>query len=187
LAIARRGAELLDEKYRALLRERLRLRPLVAVARGDWDEQAREAERWLLRTALLGGERPLHLFRTLAGPTAHVEVAWHRILGVSCPTEARLTSSPKPEQSPPSAGAAVICAAQAHRRALDAAVRLAVLQGALTRIETELRATALRRNAIERRWIPAHEAALAALEMTLEELEREDGARVRLLTAAERP
>ena len=60
-----------------------------------------------------------------------------------------------------------------------AAARLAVADGALRRIEVELRATVLRRNAIERRWIPAHADTLAALELTLEEHEREDGARVR--------
>jgi vacuolar-type H+-ATPase subunit D/Vma8 len=32
----------------------------------------------------------------------------------------------------------------------------------------------LRRNAIERRWIPAHADTLAALELALEEHERED-------------
>jgi V/A-type H+-transporting ATPase subunit D len=54
-----------------------------------------------------------------------------------------------------------------------------VLDGALQRIDAELRAASLRRNAVQHRWIPAHEEALAALELTLEELEREDGVRVR--------
>ena len=58
-------------------------------------------------------------------------------------------------------------------------MRLATLAGALERVEAGLHGTALRRNAIQRRWIPAHEGALADLELTLEELEREDGARVR--------
>ncbi len=47
-----------------------------------------------------------------------------------------------------------------------------------------LRATTLRRNAIERRWIPAHEVAAAELALGLDELEREDGTRVRWATGA---
>ncbi len=40
---------------------------------------------------------------------------------------------------------------------------------------------ARRARAIERRWIPRHEAALAALELGLEETEREEAVRLRLL------
>jgi vacuolar-type H+-ATPase subunit D/Vma8 len=57
-----------------------------------------------------------------------------------------------------------------------------VTDGALRRIDAELRATRLRRNAIQRTWIPAHEEALRSLELTLEEQEREDGSRLRRVT-----
>jgi V/A-type H+-transporting ATPase subunit D len=79
-------------------------------------------------------------------------------------------------------GAALLSAADAHRAAVQAALRVAVAEGALRRIDAELGATRLRRNAIQRTWIPAHEEALRALELALEELEREDGARLRRVT-----
>lgn len=180
LAVAERGAELLDEKHRALARERRRLEPEVAAARADWERLAREAERWLARAVTLGGERQLALARAVPA-AAGVTVRWHSIIGVRCPVEAVVVpvAAPEGELSASGGSAALLAAAAAHRRALAAAARLAVADGALRRIEVELRATALRRNAIERRWIPAHAAALATLELTLEELEREDGARVR--------
>ena len=180
LAVAQRGAELLDEKQRALARERRRLEPEVAAARADWEHGAREAERWLARAATLGGERQLALARSVPG-AADLTVRWHSIIGVTCPVEAVVVppAPPEGELSASGGSAALLEATAAHRRALAAAVRLAVAEGALRRIEIELRATALRRNAIERRWIPAHADALAALELTLEELEREDAARVR--------
>ena len=137
-----------------------------------------------MRAAMLGGERQLDIARAGAGEPADVSVRWRTILGVTCPADAAGDSATGAELSALGGTAALLSAADAHRRALDAAAQLGVAEGALERIEAELRATALRRNAIERRWIPAHEAALAALEMTLEELEREDGARVRRLTAA---
>lgn len=178
LAVARRGAELLDEKQRALMRERRRLEPLVDAARRDWEQLARAAELWLTRAAVLGGQQQLELART-ASEAADVTVRWRAILGVSCPVDGEITAPAPVELSARGGNAALLSAADAHRRALGAAVRLAVLEGALRRVQLELHATTLRRNAIEHRWIPAHEDALAVLELTLEELEREDGVRAR--------
>jgi V/A-type H+-transporting ATPase subunit D len=181
LAIARRGAELLDDKYRALLREQRRLQPLATAARAEWERDAQDAERWLVRAAVLGGRRALTA--ATAAPL-DVSVRWRTILGVACPVESAVAPFEPPDVSGRGGGAALVSAAVAHRRATEAAIRLAVAEGALRRVDAELRATVLRRNAIERRWIPAHEAALAQLELTLEELEREEGARVRWLTQA---
>lgn len=181
LAVARRGAELLDEKQRALTRERRRLEPLVRDRRRDWDRLAREAERWLTRAAVLGGQPQLALARTATEP-ARLTVRWRAILGVACPVDADVAAPVRADLSARGGNAALLSAADAHRRALEAAVELAVVKGALRRVEVELHATMLRRNAIAHRWIPAHEDALAALELTLEELEREDGVRVRWVT-----
>ena len=89
---------------------------------------------------------------------------WRAILGVACPVEADVTA-PAPARA---LGAwrerrAAVGGRRAPGRPLRAAVELAVLEGALRRVEAELHATTLRRNAIEHRWIPAHEQALAAL------------------------
>ena len=183
LAVARRGAGLLDEKHRALVRERGRLEPLVAQARDEWAQRARDAERWLARAVVLGGERQLEVADSGALPPAKVQVRWGTVLGVTCPADARVATHEDPGLSTRGGGSALLCAAAAHRRALEAAAGVAAAEGALRRVDAELRATALRRNAIERRWIPAHEAALAALDLELEEAEREEGVRVRWATS----
>ena len=187
LEVARRGAELLQEKQRALLRERGRLEPLLAQARNEWEQGAREAERWLARAAMLGGERPLDFVPAPSGGLAQVTVSWRTILGVRCPEDAQLQLPSVRELVPAGASAALYCAAAAHRRALEAAVHVSVLESALERIQTDLRATTLRRVAIDRRWIPAHERALAELELGLDEAEREDSARVRQITGGGLP
>jgi V/A-type H+-transporting ATPase subunit D len=178
LEVSRRGAELLDEKFRALARERAQLEPVASAARSDWERCAREAERWLARAAMMGSERQIALSAAAARP-AQVTVRWRAILGVTCPSEASVAPQREEELMELGGSAALLSAAMAHRRALEAALQVAVAEGALRRIDAELHATRLRRNAIERNWIPAHEGALRALELTLEELEREDGARLR--------
>ena len=100
LAVARRGAELLAEKQRALLRERARLEPLLAQARSDWEQRAREAEPWLARAAMLGGERQLDF---VPSALAEVTVGWRTILGVRCPADPRVELPPERELVPTSA------------------------------------------------------------------------------------
>ena len=142
--------------------------------------RARSRARALTRAAMLGGERQIEIARrSAADDPADVTVRWRAILGVTCPADGEVSPRTPPDLSALGGSAALLTAAHVHRRALEAAVRLAVLAGALGRVDDELHATALRRNAVERRWIPAHETALADLELALEELEREDGTRVR--------
>jgi V/A-type H+-transporting ATPase subunit D len=180
LDVARRGAELLDDKFRALLRERARLDLAAAQTRADWERCARAAEHRMIRAAVMSGERELALAAAGVEPV-EVVVRWRNVLGVSWPSDGGLVGPPDP-QALAGGGAALLSAAAAHRRALEAGLQAAVADGALRRIDAELRATRLRRNAIRHTWIPAHEEALRALDLTLEEVEREDGARLRRVT-----
>lgn len=176
LAVARRGAELLEEKQRALARERTRLEPLIVQARERWERAAGTAQIALTRAAMLGGERSL---QRAAVPPAAVTVRWQAVLGVRCPRHAQMDAASAPARPPAGASAALQLAVAAQREALEAAVAFAAARRAFELLDAALRATALRRAAIERRWIPAHEAALAALELALDERELEDAARVR--------
>jgi vacuolar-type H+-ATPase subunit D/Vma8 len=70
-------------------------------------------------------------------------------------------------------------AADAHRRALAAAVQHAAISRAVAMLAAELTHTRTRQRAIDNRWIPQLENALRILEMQLDELDREENVRVR--------
>jgi V/A-type H+-transporting ATPase subunit D len=76
-------------------------------------------------------------------------------------------------------GAALVAVRESHRRALEAAVRQAVVEAALRVLEAEERATRRRLRALEDRWIPRLERALADVQLTLQEEEHADGIRLR--------
>ncbi|HXV33918.1 MAG TPA: V-type ATP synthase subunit D [Gaiellaceae bacterium] len=174
---ARRGGEVLDQKRQALLREEARLRGEVGRAEAEWRERAAEAAVWLQRAAVLGGERALGLASFYSGGTAEVELVWRNTLGVRHPAEARLSAA---APAPPFLGTpALVPAAAAHRRALEAAARLGAVSASHRRVAAELDLTARRLRTIERRWLPDHEEALQELELRLDEDEREELARVR--------
>lgn len=179
LEVAERGHEVLDQKRQALLREEGRSRARLLRAERDWDESAAEARRWLVRAALLGGERSVGLARFYAGDDARVEVTWRNTLGVVHPAEAVL-APPLARRTDAFVGtSALVQCAEAHRRALEAAAAFAVAQRSHERVAAELGRTIRRLQAIERRWLPHHRQALESLELRLDEEEREEAVRLR--------
>ena len=177
LAVAQRGADLLDRKHRILLAETARLRDAAARTTAEWDRCCADAERWLLRASMLGGERAIRL--GAAGSAAEVTIRYAVTMGVRHPDGADGVTC----QIPASAswdGPALAAAREAHGRALEAAVRHAAAAGALRAVEAEALATRYRLRAVKNRWIPRLEQALADVTLALEEQELADSARLRL-------
>jgi len=128
---------------------------------------------------VLSGARRLRLAAFYGGGRADVQVQYRNLLGVTLPDGARIDFTEPVDLVPLGATLPLALAAGVHRRALEAAARYACAREAHRRVSEETRSTARRLRAIERRWIPRHEEALARLELTLDELEREDSGRVR--------
>ncbi len=175
LAAARRGADLLDRKLRILQLELGELRAAADQTGAQWRRLSAEADRALLIASLLGGQRSIRL--ATASGYAQVEVDYAVTIGVRHPAQGRCTP---PAGPPPWAGQAVEQARQAHQAALDAAVRHAVAAQAARVIDAETLATRYRLRAIRDRLLPSLEQARAEVALAIDELERADGARLRM-------
>lgn len=126
---------------------------------------------------MLGGERAVRL--AADGQLAAVTIPYHMTMGVRHPASpACLIPAPVTWDGPALTGTR-----QAHAAALTAAVRHAVAAETLRVIEAELLVTRYRLRAIEERWIPRLEQALAGVTLALEEQELADAVRLRLATA----
>jgi V/A-type H+-transporting ATPase subunit D len=182
LQVAERGLDLLDRKLRILRREHERLALLTQRTGDRWEQACREAETWLLRAALLGGQRALRL--SAASPAAEVTIAWRDTMGLRYPAEA--TCDLATEASPPLPGTAALApATAAYRAALAAAVQHAAATAALEIVADEIAATSQRLRAIQDRWIPRLQATLAEVELALDESEQADAARLRRAAATQ--
>ena len=177
LQVARRGADLLDRKLQILQAELGRRRADAALTAAEWDRCCADAQRWLLRAAMLGGQRAVRL--AADGQAADVTISCDVTMGVRHPggTTCRI---PVPATWD---GPALAATRQAHGAALSAAVRHAAAAEALRVIEAEALATRYRLRAVRDRWIPRLEQALAEVTFALEEQELADAARLRLATA----
>jgi V/A-type H+-transporting ATPase subunit D len=177
LACAARAADLLEQKERVLRREQRRLDVLVGQTRAAWESSCAEAMQWAARTAVLRGRRAIALAGVPA--PARAELRWRNSMGAYYPAEAACRLPPARSPSELAGTAALAATEDAHRRALGCAVEHAATQRAVAEVARELRATQRRLRMLEHEWIPALESAMRALDVALEERERDDIARAR--------
>jgi V/A-type H+/Na+-transporting ATPase subunit D len=173
LETARRGVGLLDRKLRILQGELARGRAAATQTAARWESCQADADRWLLRAALLNGQRAIRL----AGGTqpADVTVTYTTVMGIRYPAQAGCVIPAAATWD----GPVLAQARLAHRAALEAAVQHAAAAAALRILEDETAVTRYRLRAVRDRWIPHLEQALAEVTFEIEELERADAARLR--------
>ncbi len=177
LTVAERGTRLLRQKLTLLTDLTQRLRTQHDAAAHDWQSVDRQARRWLLRAAMLGGERALRL--ATGGEPLTVEQHWTTTMGVRYPVQPTVRVA-----QPPASGTAIGRAQRLYADAAVAAARYAAALAALGAVEAETTATRRQLRALERHWIPRLGAALAATQLQLAEAEAADAVHRRRAAAA---
>jgi len=181
LDIAHRGAELLDRKRQALLAEQGRVRTEVEQARRDWHDAAAWVGRWTLRAGIVDGAMRLELLSRHVQTRSSVELSWTNLMGAQIPRAETIDVPAPPSVSALGGSSSAVLLAQSGSEALRAAARYAVAVRADAELTAELTRTGRRLRALRERWIPQHERALAALDLALDEAQREQAVRVRWL------
>jgi V/A-type H+/Na+-transporting ATPase subunit D len=181
LEVAHRGAELLDRKRQVLLGEQARVRAEAERARRDWNEAAAQVEIWSSRAGIVDGAGRLELLARHVQDRASLEVSWLNFMGARIPRADQVYVPEAPAVSALGGSSASVLLARACREATGAAARYAIAKRAEAELSAELGRAARRLRALRERWIPQHEQALAALELSLDESQREQAIRVRWL------
>ncbi|MCH0566674.1 MULTISPECIES: V-type ATP synthase subunit D [unclassified Streptomyces] len=177
LDAAARGADLLDRKLRIL---RARHEELLRAERDGaqrWRQQLREAETWLRRGLLLGGEDALDV--PGAGQRAAVDVSWTSTMGVRHPASAVCAVPERDPDAPAPANTALARAESAYAEAVRAAAQYGAARAAARALGEEVLTTRRRTRALRRQWIPRLEDALCRTDALLEQAEHEDAVRRR--------
>lgn len=174
--VARRGSYLLERKLRILLAEEQDYALRAGRTRGDWERAAAELDVWMLRSAVLSGERGVRL--ATDGADATIEIDWRLTMGVRYPASATSVLPEEPGRFSPD-NTALLHAAAASREAVRAAVDHAVATSALAAITAEIASTRRQLRALERRWIPRLEQARSRLLIQLDDLEHDEHVRLR--------
>ncbi|MFD8723001.1 V-type ATP synthase subunit D [Streptomyces sp. NPDC059629] len=181
LATALRGADLLERKLRLLL-DRERVARRAAQEAGEvWRQRLAEADTWLVRGVLLGGEAAL----AEAVPTdrAGVDITWAALMGVRHPATVSWTDPVRSPEEPTPPNSALAHAETAYRAAVRAAAEHTVHRAAADLLAAEAVRTRQRVRALRRHWIPRLRYELTAVELALEEGEHEEAVRRRWAAA----
>jgi len=183
LGLARHAVDLLHSKEQALQRERARLEVHADRARDAWEHTAQEAATWLQRARAMGATDELAVIAAEGAQPAAIVIDWQASMGITYPGDVQCTPAVQQDLT---GSAALVPTMQAHHRALDAAATHAATRTALDRLDAELATTRRRRRAIGDRLIPRLEDELRALELDLDEQDREEALRVRLASNQQR-
>ncbi len=187
LELARQGQQLLEEKRDALLREFYReveivyasydeLEAVAASARFALDEATVRLGSVVVGAAASGG----------SGRDVRVELLPVTVMGVAVPAVAPVDlvrSRPERGRALQASGPSIELAAQRFEEELTVAIRLATMEARVRRLAREIRRTRSRVSALRTRIIPGLETETRAIELALEQREREDRFRLKRVKA----
>lgn len=177
VGLAHHAASRLDQKLRILRTEQAAFALRLQRTGPAWEQACVEAETWLLRAALLGGQEGV---RPPAGLLlAEVRIALTAAMGTTYPAHGTCVLPDPDPRLADMASAALVEAIAAHRWALESAVQHAVASAAKRAIDTEVVATRQRLRGVHDRWVPRLEAAISELRFALDEAEHAEGIRLR--------
>jgi V/A-type H+-transporting ATPase subunit D len=181
LVFVRQGSEILDRKREVLANELVQL----AHDAEEMEEQVSyaldAAYRALERAKLTMGREHVEWAALAVNKTVEVQLKFHGVMGVPVP---QVTARGAPPEMPYSMGdttAALDEASAAFREVLSRIPELSMLETAVWRLAGELQKTQRRVNALEFIFIPDYEETINFIESTLEEREREETFRLKLL------
>ena len=181
LRFAREGYEILDRKREVLTTE------LISLAHdaGQLQEQVwalqTEAYRALEKAQLTMGREHLEWAALAANKTVEVKIHFRGIMGVPVPLIQATGSPPGMLYSLGDTSATLDEASAAFKKVLLLLPELSRLVTTVFRLARELRKTQRRVNALQYIFIPEYEETVAFIISTLEEREREDTFRLKLL------
>ncbi|MCM2579748.1 V-type ATP synthase subunit D [Streptomyces meridianus] len=178
LDTALRGAGLLERKLHILHADHRRLLRAAEDASRTWEERVSEAETWLRRAVVLGGERSLEAAQDGVGP-AVVAVGRSATMGVRHPSGFSCTVPERAAGTAVYGNTALVHAEGAYREVLRAAGEYAAARSAARAVGDAVLSTRRRVRALRRHWIPRLEQALERVDLALEQAEHEDVVRRR--------
>jgi V/A-type H+-transporting ATPase subunit D len=181
LKFVRQGYEILDRKREVLANELIQLAHDAEELEEQMAEALGAAYQALERAKLTMGREHVEWATLAVNKTVEVQLKFHGVMGVPIP---QVEASGAPPEMPYSMGdttAALDEASAAFREVLARIPELSRLETAVWRLAGELRKTQRRVNALQYIFIPDYEETIDYIESTLEEREREDIFRLKLL------
>jgi V/A-type H+-transporting ATPase subunit D len=188
LQFAREGYKILDQKRVVLAKELVRLANDAEALERDMEKLSAEAYRALEKARMSMGSEHVEWAALAMNKTVDVQLKYRGVMGIAIPL---IEASGKPLEMSYSLGdttATLDEASALFREVLGRVPELSRLVTSVWRLAIELRKTQRRVNALQYIFIPDYEATITFIQSSLEEREREETFRLKLLkTRTEKP
>lgn len=184
ISLASQGRDLLEQKRTALLKEFLRMAD-TAMERSDALQFAATNARYALaRSDTIAGTEAVRSAALASRTELPLQVTTARIMGVKVPhIEQKRVSRSMLDRGFAITGTSITIdeAASAFESEVEAIIELAEMELRLTRLAEEIQRTSRRLNALEHFLIPRLKAECEFIQMVLDERERADHFRLKLV------
>lgn len=184
IALAKQGRELLEQKRAALLKEFLQTADTAVVRSDALQDAAADASQTLARAESIAGAEVIRSAALASRAELSLEVTAASVMGVKVPRieQKRVTRSMM-GRGYCIVGTPIVVdeTAEAFEREVDAIIQLAETELRLTRLGAEIQRTSRRLNALDHLLIPRLEAERDFIQMALDERERSDHFRFKLM------
>lgn len=184
IALAEQGRELLEQKRMALIKEIMRAADEVMTEAGALQQAADQAIRALSRAEAVAGTEVVRSAALAAAGEFPLGIETTNLMGVKIPhferTEVRRNWLGR-GYAPVESSITVDEAAAAFENEVEAILRLADSELRLVRLTAEIRRTSRRVNALKHLLIPRLETERDRIQLTLDERERADRFRLKLV------
>ena len=184
IALATQGRELLEQKRTALMKEFLRIADTVMERSEELQQTAANARQALARAEAIAGTEAVHSAALVSSTELPLQVASASIMGVKVPhIEQKRVSRPILGRGYSVVGTSVTIdeAAAAFEMEIDLIFKLAESELRLTRLASEIQRTSRRLNALDHLLIPRLESEQDFIQLALDERERSDHFRLKLV------
>jgi len=181
LQFAREGYEILDRKREVLTTELIRVAHEASELQEKVWKLQEEAYRALEKAQLTMGREHVEWAALAAHKSIDVQLKFRGIMGVPLPTVEASGGPPEMLYSLGDTSATLDEASAAFREVLNLIPQLSMLVTGVFRLANELRKTQRRVNALQHIFIPEYQEIVAFIISTLEERDREETFRLKLL------
>ncbi len=181
LALAQEGYELLDEKREALIMEVMGMVQDAEAGLQEMNKKFASAYEALRLARVSIGTEKLNWIALSAVIEPQVKIAQRSIMGVALPIVEVDSEAPSLQYGLGDTAAALDEAVRQFRDLLPSICQMAETLTAVWRLTREIKKTQRRVNALENIFIPRYQETLKFIESTLEEKERDDLFRMKMV------
>ena len=181
LQFAQEGYEILDQKREVLAKELVRLANDAETLQEQIEPLITAAYRALKQAKLMMGQEHVEWAALAVNKTVDVQLKFRGVMGVTLPLIEASGEPPELTYSPGDTTATLDEASALFRDVLNDIPELSRLYTSVWRLAVELRKTQRRVNALQYIFIPDYKETITFIQSSLEEREREEVFRLKLL------